>query len=475
MRKRTTISFRWLSLASHLLVMALPLALIVASGAVTRDLQATTERALVTESSILADQARIALRAQRATAPSAQIETINTSLSESFIALKSVHTGSRLLDKNGFVVATSGPGIGVDLSNQPEVQNALLGEQSTQIRKRQHTESTAHQESYRPRVFTATPVILDGVVEGVVVVASTPRSLIHFTLTAHRRLTATLLLSLLATILFAWVLTKRTTQPLIALTANTRNLYLGAKLTLVEGSSISEVDQLAQAYNHKQAQLSARLAYISELSANIAHEFKTPITTMRASIELVRDDTQMPADTREKFLSTSILELNRLTRLIDGLLQLARAEEELASTSVSLDDIATAVALRIPNTVVEGRAGTVPANHETIETALTNLVNNGWEHGNASLVTIRCWRKADSTAGFDVIDNGLGINPAITAQLFSRFFTTNRENGGTGLGLAIARAAIRAHGGDLTLVQSSEQTVFRISVPTSAVSHHQHP
>ena len=97
-----------------------------------------------------------------------------------------------------------------------------------------------------------------------------------------------------------------------------------------------------------------------------------------------------------------------------------------------------------------------------------NLGRNAFECG-ATAVTVR----SRANGGFlliDVVDNGPGVPPAVASQLF-RPFTTGGRAGGAGLGLAIARDLVRAHGGDITLADTSSQgTTFRFTLPCSSVS-----
>ena len=231
-------------------------------------------------------------------------------------------------------------------------------------------------------------------------------------------------------------------------------------------SHVIEVAALAEDVRVMSDRLEARLAYIAEFAGNVSHEFKTPITTLRGTVELLRDDDEMPPDQQVRFLDNALAELDRMERLVEGLLALARAEEQSGREPIDLDELAARIADRHPSVAVTGGAGTTRGRVGQLEAALDNLVDNAVHHGGGAAVEVAGWTNGDRT-GLDVIDAGPGISEANRARIFDRFFTTDREGGGIGLGLPLARAVCRSHGGELAVESRPGRTVFRLSFPVA--------
>lgn len=166
----------------------------------------------------------------------------------------------------------------------------------------------------------------------------------------------------------------------------------------------------------------------------------------------------------------SVAELHRLDALVGGLLELGRAERLPADEVVELDAIL--VRLTTAHGIsVSGSAGLVLGNRPALETVVGNLVDNARQHGGTH-VEVHTWRNA-TQAGFDVIDDGPGIDAASEAQLFERFFTTDRSQG-VGLGLAVVRGLVRAHGGEIHAHCEPGRTRFSVTLrgeETSLAKH----
>lgn len=224
------------------------------------------------------------------------------------------------------------------------------------------------------------------------------------------------------------------------------------------------------------ARLRARMAYISEFAGNVSHEFKTPVSSRRGTIELLRDDPAddaMPPEQRARFLDNALADLDRLSNLVGGLLRLARAEEGGPHEDVDVDALADEVAARLGGVVASGSAGSVAGVREQLTAVVTNLLENAKRHGGPH-VRVERWRRGE-LAGFDVVDDGPGIDPRHLSQLFDRFFTTDRDRGGTGLGLALVKAVAEAHGGSVQAHSTPGETRFvvalRIRERSSTAAH----
>ena len=202
--------------------------------------------------------------------------------------------------------------------------------------------------------------------------------------------------------------------------------------------------------------LEARLHYITEFASAVSHEFNTPLSTLRGTMELLGDDPAMPAEQRARFVENALTDLRRMDRLVHGLLELARAEEKPTVEEVDLQALLARVADE-EGVAFDGAALRVRGNPTQIEAIARNLIDNARRHGRASRIVVRA-----HAHGFEVEDDGRGISEANQLHVFDRFFTTDRAGGGTGLGLSLVRTIARSHGGDATLESRPGATVFRI-------------
>lgn len=464
----------WL-LFSHMAVLTLPLLAMLSTGALAYDLSMQTKSELINQGAIVRLLVQSEMEHARADDPEAEIRDIAWRLSPALHqARRQTLAAYRVLDTHGVVVASSGEGLGRDLSDDPEVQDALAGMASTEVRprevgsERQPLSSPSRRADVR--VFQAMPLRYEGDVIGVVLLSRTPREEVQALYQMSPRLIWGALACVLLTMALSWRWSTLGSRSLIRLAEAARRVAAGdleqvERLDDIHGSHVAEVGDVARAFATTGEQLRERLSYISEFAGNVSHEFKTPIATLRGTIELLGDDDDMPPEQRARFLANANTELLRLERLVTGLLRLARAEELTVRDGVALDELVESVAERFPMLSVEGSAGEVFGSAEQLESCIANLVENALTHGGEDVnVIVRCWALGERT-GVEVEDDGDGISPANQQRIFERFFTTGRKDGGTGLGLALVDAICRAHGGSISVQSRPGRTLFRVSLP----------
>lgn len=462
----------WMVL-SHLLVFVLPAFAIICSGALAQDLARQTREDLDHQAALLSLHIGSELRHA---GPGADLGTIAPRLDALLEDAKSATlAGFRVVDTAGVVVASSGDGVGDDISGDVEVSTALAGRPGVTLRPRatENSRSMAYSGPSRRasyRVYLASPVIVDGELVGALVLSRTPREEFQTVYQMAPRLTLGGLVALGMTVALgvaSGIILSRSLKGL----ARASHRIAGGQLSAVTElepatrSHIAEARELAGAMATMSARLQERLRYISEFAGNVSHEFKTPVSSLRGTVELLRDDEEMPAEQRVRFLDNAMADLDRLSRLVGGLLRLARAEEGGDRRTVQLGELVTAVLARHPGVVSRGVAGRVDVNQEQMEAAVTNLLENARRHGGPECrVETILWAEGDWT-GVDIVDDGPGISPANLPRIFDRFFTTDRVGGGTGLGLALVRAVCRAHGGDVEVSSAPGETRFRVRLP----------
>jgi two-component system phosphate regulon sensor histidine kinase PhoR len=203
-----------------------------------------------------------------------------------------------------------------------------------------------------------------------------------------------------------------------------------------------------------------------EFVANVSHELRTPLAAMKLMVETL-ESADDDAEARRLFLPQIGRELERMIRLVEDLLDLARSESgnvALQRERFDLTDIATSVvntfAGRSTSVGVELDIDApepvfVDADRHMLTQVAVNLVDNALRHTPAGgTVTVAVLRDGPA-AIFRVSDTGPGIPYAALPHIFERFFVVDRsrsrEHGGTGLGLSIARHLVEAHGGTIAV------------------------
>jgi signal transduction histidine kinase len=185
----------------------------------------------------------------------------------------------------------------------------------------------------------------------------------------------------------------------------------------------------------------------------------------------------MSAEQRARFLANIDADARRLTRLVQRLLELARADSMTAMPAqVELAPVLESLAARaLAEGVVEVHVGPVPPGlklalpAEVLDDVLWQLVTNARQHGGEG-VRVELTVEAEGASPVRVVvrDNGRGISESNRARIFDAFFTTARERGGTGLGLTISQSMLRAFGAGLELLPPDDASVGGTAFVVSA-------
>lgn len=390
--------------------------------------------------------------------------------------------GIRVVDSHGTIIATTGEHRGWSISHHEEVRRALTGEFVSILRQRISDSPRPPLESIsrrtKVRVFVAVPILVQHRVVGAVVLSRTPKSFAK-ALYENRLVFLFMLLSLLVGVALITVLTLVTIRrPIRHLIEQTRRIARDPDdVTPIEQPGTREFQELSAAFSGMAQTLSEREDYITTFARNVSHEFKTPLSSIRGSVELLQDHfDQMEPEERDEFLDVVAKDCDRLDRLVERLLELARADVlRPGLEAADVTDVARAVAADFQTADFRVDVDTTgplaaPVARETLESLFTNLVSNAQRHGGTH-ATVRI-RPLDDQIEIRVSDDGPGIDDADVDRIFDEFFTTARTSGGTGLGLPIIRTLVEAHGGSIELVDPATAT-FRVLLhraePSSAV------
>jgi two-component system, OmpR family, sensor kinase len=219
-----------------------------------------------------------------------------------------------------------------------------------------------------------------------------------------------------------------------------------------------EIAELGRTLNQMLERIEKTLAHERAFVDDASHELRTPIAVLRGELELATlslDDPEAIA----QGLQSALEETDRLTRLTDGLLVLARADAgEITASMIETDvrECADMIVRRLPHpdgiaVQVTGDTATVHADPNWVEEIVTNLVSNAVRYARHRVV-VDVGRN-NGRVRLRVADDGNGFSPAVVDRVFDRFARADnvrgRDDGGTGLGLAIVASIVHALRGDV--------------------------
>lgn len=339
------------------------------------------------------------------------------------------------------------------------------------------------------RVAVAEPV--PGSTWSVVSIASVGEFAGPFRTAAATNLGLILLVSLAAAVGF-FVLLNRTTASLVALTRSAERVASGDLHPELPPESGGEAGTLVRAFRVMVERIDAmltsvrrsrQLAAVGEFSSQIAHEIRTPLTSIKMNLQGALRGIEQGADpgSQQRPLAIALGEAERLERVARGVLTLGRigtgprepvdpgelAREVVAARRSVLEEA------RVRATLELEAAPSVRVDRDAVASALDNLLTNAAEAcGEGGSVVVRLeHRDADGVLAFHVRDDGPGVPPELRERIFDPFVTTRPR--GHGFGLALAARAAEAHGGTLELrkPENGPGAWFVLTLPTEPEPH----
>lgn len=385
---------------------------------------------------------------------------------------------TRLLDARGVVVLGRADR-GLSYADLPEVQQALHGRPATVLRGR---------DGYSPRYMAETlsrasairvhhvrPVLAGDRVVGAVMLSRSPRGLFLGIYQDRGKIALGVALIFMTLVVLAGLLSRGIARPIDTLTAATKDVARG-RVTIPEtpATAVIEIRELYDNFAIMAERIDARTRYLRDFAAAVSHEFKTPLSAIRGAIELLDEHkTTMTGEERARFLANITADAERLSRLVQRLLDLARADMSEAEADarsdipVVMEEIASRY--RAPGLAIVATASALPPAAiatQVVDAVLTILIENS-RHAGASRIALTAESRGE-TVVLAVTDNGSGIASSDRKRIFEPFFTSKRANGGTGLGLSIARSLLTANGASIELAEDGPATTFVIRLRATA-------
>lgn len=280
-----------------------------------------------------------------------------------------------------------------------------------------------------------------------------------------------------------------------ALNSGARALAEGDLAVRVQSEGSDELAELAVEFNCMAAQLAAAAeerahqeAVRRDLVVAVSHDLRTPLASLRASVEALADGLVDDPAMTQRYYETMRGQIGVLSLLIEDLFELSRLEAGagvLNLQPVALSDLIsdTITGLR-PQAVGQGielrgepaGAAIACADPQQIERVLYNLGANAIRHtAPGGVITFRVLADSANFWQIEVCDSGEGIDPADLPHIFERFYrgekSRSRATGGSGLGLAIARSIVEAHGGRIWAESQREVgTIIRFTLPAESAT-----
>jgi heavy metal sensor kinase len=256
---------------------------------------------------------------------------------------------------------------------------------------------------------------------------------------------------------------------------------LGARIEVENPDD--ELGLLAQAFNETLARLERSFEQLKRFTSDASHELRTPLTAIRSvgQIGLQKDGDR---DQYREVIGSMLEEAERLSRLVENLLTISRADSgqiELERSTISLLPLVRDASFFLDVLAEEkGQALSVEGDDSIqvkadvviLRQVVINLLDNAIKYSPPrGRISVRVFRKDPASACVEVEDSGPGIPPEHRDKIFDRFYrideARSREAGGAGLGLALAKWGAEAHGGRLELDSTNEGCIFRLLLPLS--------
>jgi signal transduction histidine kinase len=359
--------------------------------------------------------------------------------------------GARVLvvdDKGRLLADSAGGASDQSYASRPEIAAALAGRAQQGTRQ----SDTVGEEL----LFTAVPILDEGRTVGAVRVTQSNAAVSERVRRNVLVVVGVGLAALALGLVLAWVLAGSLARPLRALAGTARRVGDGQLDARAEVSGAKEQQEVAVAFNEMTERLAQALEAQREFVGNASHQLRTPLTGLRLRLEAAGVKSSDPAVRQELELAEA--EVERLTRLLNALLTLARdGERPTLRAPASLRSASEAAYERwLPRAEASGHVlaldgngdALVRAGEEDVAIALDNLIENALVYAPAGTTVTVTW---DDQGRLAVLDEGPGVAPGEERQVFERFRRGRSDRPGTGLGLAIVETLARRWGGSASI------------------------
>ena len=295
-------------------------------------------------------------------------------------------------------------------------------------------------------------------------------------------MTLAALISIAISIIVGIVMARMLTNPIRRITSTAKQVRDGDWSARTGMKGDDEIDRLGETFDEMTTSLERDLRHEKRITSDVAHELRTPLMGMLATVEAMQDGV-MPTD--DEHLEIVASETRRLARLVQQMLDLSRQETRTAPMNIQVVDMVPFVRrivssqqqlfqehdlrLRFADET-QGRSATIEIDPDMITQAIINIMSNAMRYtpeGGWVVVSVRGDRKDVLVS---VSDTGIGIAKEDLSRIFSRFWRADasraREAGGLGVGLSLTKQIVERHHGYIAVESELEKgTTFTIHLP----------
>jgi two-component system sensor histidine kinase BaeS len=301
---------------------------------------------------------------------------------------------------------------------------------------------------------------------------------------AHRYLIWASLGGLVLSAILSFYLMRRVLTPLTRMTGLTRQISEGDYTTRIPVTSKDEVGQLAKAFNHMGENLEKIEHLRKTMILDAAHELRTPLTNIKGYLEALTDRVIPPNPATFSLLQE---ETERLVRLVEAILRLARADaahrhvtpkkiilsEFIDKEIIPLEPLFDSKSIQVENHIPKEMLS-VWADPDMLTQIFRNLFENGWQHTPSGGI-FKIFTKKHKKGIIIICANTCGaIDQKDLPFLFERFYradrSRSRDRGGAGIGLAIVKELVQAHGGKVFVNLKANVLQIGFSLPKFEIS-----
>jgi len=364
----------------------------------------------------------------------------------------------------GEVLLSSNPIVSPRVEVTANILTALLGEDSFRVRT---------QADY---MDVAVPIAShDGQANFIVYIIDNKQTVQNLNAEIFTIILRAVLIGFAIAVIISLIISKTLISPIQGMTKAAEAMADGDFSKKIPVETADEVGILAKTFNDMAAQIETMLEELQrvetlrrEFVANVSHELRTPLTNIRSYAETISDNQDIPPETEEEFLRIIINQSDRMTKIVQDLLELSRYDSGasvIAPEEFSIDqavrDVYAAIALEarkrghVLNLELEWKLPHIKGDRAKIEQVLMNIISNAIKYTPDGGTIAIYSGTSDGCVWVKIEDTGVGIPPEDLLHVFDRFYRVDkarsRESGGTGLGLSIAKEIVSRHGGDITI------------------------
>lgn len=271
---------------------------------------------------------------------------------------------------------------------------------------------------------------------------------------------------LISTLFVSIIFATRLSDPIIRINNSAKQLPQGKFDAQIESSDFSEIKQLAETLESASKEIAKSDDLRRELTANISHDLRTPLTMIKAYAEMIRDLSGDNPEKREKHLKVIIDETDRLSSLVNDILDLSKLQAGVSEINKEPFDLSARLSGVISRfDIMKEKDGIIielqqedniiiNADIPKLEQVVYNLINNAVTYtGDDNTVIVRLFRKEAGKVRFEVTDHGEGIAPEYLPYIWDRYYKVSERNKthkrakmGSGIGLSIVKSVLEQHG-----------------------------